>query len=206
VPDLDFRFDEITEQYSERTLKRVRDFASTTNLDEPMALEIGSNRGRFLLGLADRNPELLHIGIELRRKYARSAEKRIKRNDVPNAHVLCADANLVVPIVANDGQIHEFYLVCPDPWWKSRHEKRRIIQPEFLDLMERKMAPGGRVYIRTDVGPLADWMRGHLDEHPAFVTLAPEDYPTQPFPRSTRERHIMRFGMPMHPLYYVRQA
>lgn len=204
--DLDFRFDEVTEKYSGRTLERVREFARETELDGPMALEIGSNRGRFLLGLAQKRPDLLHLGVELRRKYARSATKRIKRAGIDNAHVLCADANLVVPIVANDGQIHEFYLVCPDPWWKSRHEKRRIIQPEFLDLMERKMAPGGRLYIRTDVGTLADWMREHLDEHPAFEPLSPESFPVEPFPRSTRERHIMGYGMPMFPLYYVRKS
>lgn len=204
MADLDFRFDEITEEYSGRTLARIREFAAQTPLEGPLALEIGSNRGRFLLGLAERRPDLIHLGIELRRKYARSAAKRIARNDVQNAHVLCADANLVVPIVADAGQILEFYLICPDPWWKSRHEKRRIIQPEFLDLMEEKMAPGGKVYIRTDVGPLADWMREHLDEHPAFEPIAPEDFPTEPFPRSTRERHIMGYGMPMYPVYFRR--
>lgn len=204
--DLDFRFDEITEQYSGRTLARIREFAAETVLDGPMVLEIGSNRGRFLLGLAENRPELLHLGVELRRKYARSASKRIARAGVPNAHVLCADANLVVPILADDGQIEEFFLICPDPWWKARHEKRRIIQPEFLDLMERKMPAGGRIYVRTDVGTLADWMRGHLDEHPAFEPMAPEDYPAEGFPRSTRERHIMGYGMPMFPLYYVRRG
>lgn len=201
---VDHPFDERTERHAAPTLQRIRDFARTTPLEGPIAIEVGSNRGRFLAAEAARHPDTTYLGIELRRKFATQAQKRLHRKQLTNAHVLCADANLVVPIVAKPEQVCAFYLICPDPWWKTRHEKRRILQPSFLTVLANRMANLAPLYIRTDVAMLAEWMHEALDQHPDFHPLPLSQYPDPPLPLSTRERHITDFGLPIFPVYYRR--
>lgn len=203
-PNPDYRFDKYTEEYQSRELERVREYARTCELPEKVSLEIGTNRGRFLTGLAEQFPERYFLGIEWTKSLAETAKGRLERNEVTNADVLYADANHVLPTVIDDGQVRELFLLYPDPWWKTRHHKRRVIQPEFLDLLAPKMAPGAKVWIRTDVGTFADEMRETLDEHPRFKPMDIFDIPLEPFPRSTRERHVIKNGIPVHILYYER--
>ena len=204
MPDLDFRFDEITEEYSRRQLDEVRNFVHAHELPPDLMLEIGTNRGRFLRQLAEQNPDAGVLGVELRHKYVKLARRDLKKAGLDNAHVVCADANLLLPIAIDDGQLTDVFVLYPDPWWKKRHRKRRIIQPEFLDLLARKMRAGGTLWIRTDVGPLADDMRDTLVDHPAFTPLDPADYPTEPFLRSTRERTSIKQDLPVNILYFRR--
>jgi tRNA (guanine-N7-)-methyltransferase len=202
MPNLDYRFDKYTEQYDSDELERVREFARTVELPARVSLEVGTNRGKFLSKLANASPEKTFLGIEWQGKLAGIAQRRVDRRDAENAYVLHADVNHVLPVVFDDGQIEEFFLMYPDPWWKTRHRKRRVIQPDFLDLLAPKMSDGAKVWIRTDVGTFADDMRQTLDEHPDFAPVDLEDIPSQPFPHSTREKHVIRMGLPVHVLYY----
>lgn len=204
MPDLDFRFDEITENYSRRQLDEVRAFARTHTLPPDLMLEIGTNRGRFLKQLAEKHPASGVLGVELRYKYVKLARRDLKTAQIENAHVICADANLLLPIVIDDGQLTDLFVLYPDPWWKKRHRKRRIIQPEFLDLLARKMRPGGTLWVRTDVGPLADAMRRTLVEHDDFAPMPPDEFPVEPFLRSTREAKSIANGLPVNLLYFRR--
>lgn len=204
MPDLDLRFDDITEQYSSRQLEEIRSFARASDLPDDLVLEIGSNRGRFIHKLARERPDSFILGVELRYKYVKLARRDLKRDGLTNAHILCADANLVMPIVIDDGQLTDLFLLYPDPWWKKRHRKRRVIQPEFLDLLARKMRPGGNLWIRTDVGPLADDMRDTLVDHPDFQPIPPDEFPVEPFLRSTREASSIGKGLPINLVYFRR--
>ncbi len=203
MPNPDYRFDKYTEEYQAAELERVRAYARQAHLPAQVSMEIGSNRGRFSSELAGRHPERYYLGVEWS-SLAKNARSRLKRDGVDNADVLAADANHVLPLVIDDGQLAELFLLFPDPWWKKRHRKRRVIQPAFLDLLAQKMACGGKLWIRTDVGPFADDMRETLAAHPAFEPVDVFDYPIEPFPRSTRERHVISNGIPVHTLYYER--
>lgn len=200
----DYRFDKYTEEYQADELERVREFAREVALPDLVSLEIGTNRGRFLTELAERFPEREFLGVEWTKGLADTAKRRVERSGVPNARVLQADANHVLPLVFDAGQLRELFLLYPDPWWKTRHRKRRVIQSEFLDLLASKMPEGGKVWIRTDVGTFADDMRETLDAHPSFKPMDVFDIPLEPFPRSTRERHVIESGIPVHVLYYER--
>ena len=204
MPNLNLRFDSVIEEHYDWQLAEIRAFAAAMGQPDWLGVEIGTNRGKFLAALAKAHPERCYLGVELRKAWAEVAQRRLERSRVSNAQVLRADANHVLPIVADDGQLDELFLLFPDPWWKARHHKRRIIQPEFLDLLARKMRSGGHLWIRTDVGPLADDMRQTLVAHPHFEPLPLTEYPRKPFPRSTRERHVVRQGMPIHTLYWRR--
>lgn len=205
MPNLDLRFDELTEKYYDRMLAHIREFAAQTTLPEALTVEIGSNRGKFIEGLAQRHPDRFFLGIELRAKFVRQANRRYERLGLKNAMVLRADANLAIPILFDDGQLEELFALYPDPWWKKRHRKRRIIRPDSLDLLSKKMCPGGRLMLRTDVGPLANDMRGTLNEHADFELLPFDDYPLDPFPYSERDTRSIGMGMPVQLLYYRRK-
>jgi tRNA (guanine-N7-)-methyltransferase len=204
VPDLDYRFDDITEKYASRQLAEIRDFARQHVLPDRLTLEIGSNRGRFIRAMAERDPDRAFLGVEMRYKYVETAREELAEHRISNAWVLCADVNHVLPVVIDDGQLTDVFLLYPDPWWKRQHRKRRVIQPAFLDRLAPKMAPGGKLWIRTDVGPFADDMRDVLVEHPDFEPTPAEDFPDEPFPRSTREKHVVREGIPVNLVYFQR--
>lgn len=204
MPDLDYRFDPITEEHVARQLTEIRDFARDVALPDQLTLEIGSNRGRFIRALAQRHPDRTFLGVEMRFKYVETAREELADAEVSNAWVLCADVNHVLPIVIDDGQLTDVFLLYPDPWWKRQHRTRRVIQPGFLDRLAPKMAAGGKLWIRTDVGPFADDMRDILVDHPEFEPVHPEDYPDEPFPRSTREKHVIREGIPVNLVYFQR--
>lgn len=202
MPDLDYRFDKYTEEYQADELDEIRSFARDNDLPDGVGLEIGTNRGRFLTELSQRRPGQTFVGVEWTKKHAETAEKRLNRHDIDNAYVLNADVKHVIPVLFDAGQLEDVFLLYPDPWWKTRHHKRRVIQPDFLDMLAPKMADGSHLWIRTDVGPYADHMAGIIDAHCHFRALPADDYPVDPFPRSTRERHVIRQGLPVHCLYY----
>lgn len=204
MADLELRFDAYTEKFSSRSLVELREYATSNPFVGPVSIEIGSNRGRFLIDLARRNPDRQYLGIELRRSYAEASQSLARRTGVNNVWMIHADANLAIPILLDDGQLAEMFLLYPDPWWKSRHHKRRMIQPEFLDLLARKMPSGGKVWIRTDVGPLADDMRTTLIDHDAFRIMKQDEYPLEPFPWTNREYHWFAKHLPSHLVYFER--
>jgi len=204
VADLSYRFDTYTENHYGHQLARLRELATGLELPSRLSVEIGSNRANFLAGLSERRPERFHVGLEWRKKYVDLGHRMFQRRGIENALLLQADANFAMPILFDDGQIEEVFILFPDPWWKKRHYKRRVIQPDFLDLMHRKMSSGGILWIRTDVGPLADDMRDTLDAHKSFEPLKFDEFPSHPFPRTTREVKIIDQGLPINLLYYRR--
>ena len=205
MADLDLRFDELTEKYSSKPLAELRAFARERALPERLSMEIGSNKGQFLRRLAAAHPERFYLGVELRPKWAEQANASFERLGLENAHVLSADALLALPVLVDDGQLEELFVLYPDPWWKARHRRRRVIRAEHLDLLALKMRAGARLYVRTDVGPLANDMRADLNAHPAFEPLKLKAYPLQRLPYSERDSLTIANALPVQLLYYVRR-
>ena len=124
MANLDFTFDEITEKYYDRQLDEIRAYAREVTLPPRVSLEIGSNKGAFLRGMAERHPEKFYLGIEIRKKYADLANRTFEEKGHQNVHVLAVDALLAAPILLDDGQLQELFVFYPDPWWKKKHRKR----------------------------------------------------------------------------------
>ncbi len=204
MADLNYRFDDITEQYASRPLAEVREYAKNNTLSDQLSMEIGSNKGQFLRGLAVENPDTFYLGIEIRPKWASQANESFEKEGISNAHILSADAFHALPILVDDGQLKELFVLYPDPWWKARHRKRRVIQTSNLDMLAKKMSPGAKLWIRTDVGPLANDMRADLNAHPEFEPIPLKDYPLDPFPYSERDTLTIKKSLPVQLLYYQR--
>lgn len=201
-------FDAYTETHKGHELAAIRAFGESCSLEPPYQVEIGCNRGRFLAGMAQLHPGESLIGIELRKEWAEVAERRVGRETSGNAVVLHADATLALPLLFADGSLRRLYMLFPDPWWKKRHAKRRLIQPGLLQLFAAKIAPGGLLIIKTDVEPYWQASQEVFEGQVQFRLLTPGD-PAWPedegrWPHTTREAHIVEEGLPVFRLYAVR--
>ncbi len=117
----------------------------------PVEIEIGMGKGTLLRRLAALSPERNFIGIERANKYLRLAAQRIARDRQTNIRVVRTDAVYFLETFVPDESVAVFHIYFSDPWPKRRHAKRRLFQPPFVQLLERKTALGGLIHIRTDV-------------------------------------------------------
>jgi len=203
-------FDTYVETHKGHELASIRAWGEACPLEPPYYVEVGCNRGRFLAGTARLMPSVSVIGIELRREWAEIAERRVAREAPGNAAALHADATLALPLLFADGGIARLYMLFPDPWWKKKHSKRRLIQPGLLQLFAAKIPTGGLLIIKTDVEPYYVASREVFEEQTQFRLLEPGD-PAWPadepgWPHTTREAHIVEEGLPVYRLYAVRTA
>jgi len=119
--------------------------------DGPVELDIGFGRGRSLFERATRAPESRIIGIEVKSKWAYKVRERLEKRGLFHVRVLCGDAREILARAGPAGCVDKVALHFPDPWWKKRHQKRRVIGDVLLRELARLMAPGGLLFIQTDV-------------------------------------------------------
>ncbi|HEX6962798.1 MAG TPA: tRNA (guanosine(46)-N7)-methyltransferase TrmB [Lacipirellula sp.] len=119
--------------------------------DAPLEVEVGSGKGLFLQNAALANPEHDFLGVEVAFKYARLIAYRLAKRSIPNAIAVHGDGlRLFRELIAADSlaAVHVYF---PDPWWKARHHKRRVMTEAFLADITRTLQPGGRLHFWTDV-------------------------------------------------------
>ena len=161
-------------------------FASQPEIDwsalfgdaHPVEIEIGCGKGTFLVEYARRRPDRNVLGIENQPRWVRWIEARLSRAPLPNARVLCADATLVVARFVRDASVDAYHLYFPDPWWKRRHEKRRVVDEDFARQVFRTLRRGGVLHLATDVAERFAAMREALAAEPFVVAIT--DSPTPP--------------------------
>lgn len=117
----------------------------------PLELEIGSGKGLFLQTAAAANPQTDYLGVEIARKYARFIAARLAKRELNNAKILAGDAKPLLDELLPDGSLHALHVYFPDPWWKKRHEKRRLMTESFVRHAERTLVSGGSLHFWTDV-------------------------------------------------------
>lgn len=119
--------------------------------DRPVAIEIGPGRGEFLLGSARAAPARNFFAIEHSASRTREISAQLERDRLANARVLCGDAVCLVELFP-ETSVAAFHVLFPDPWWKRRHQKRRLWTPRFVAALRRALIAGGTVELITDVG------------------------------------------------------
>lgn len=117
----------------------------------PLEIEVGSGKGLFLQTAAAGNPAHNYLGIEIATKYARFAAARVAKLQLSNAVMVHGDAQPIFADLLPDGSLAAVHVYFPDPWWKKRHEKRRVLNEQFVKHVERSLAPGGSLHYWTDV-------------------------------------------------------
>jgi tRNA (guanine-N7-)-methyltransferase len=133
------------------TLPRPIKWAELFGNDHPVELEIGTGKGTFLTEQAQARPQVNFVGIEWARWFWRYASDRLRRNHCQeNARAVRAEAAFFLTEFVPPASLSVLHIYFPDPWPKKRHHKRRLIQPSFLQLVDRVLIPGGRLQIVTD--------------------------------------------------------
>ena len=151
---------------------RPRDFDEVFGRSAPRVLEIGFGNGEALrfAGQHDHDRDL--IGIEVHAPGVGRLLNALAADDAQNVRVYHHDAVEVLANEVADGSLDEIRIYFPDPWHKKRHNKRRLVQPEFAALLVRKLAPGGRLHLATDWHDYAEQMWDVLDATDGIVNRA----------------------------------
>ena len=132
----------------------------------PLELEIGFGRPNFLLERATQAPDSNVVGIEIKARWAAVARKRAARMGLRNVNAIAGNAWHLVGGLFADGALSKIFLNFPDPWWKAKHRKRRVIHPAFARLLVDKLEVGGQLLIQTDVASLLEAMLEVLQADP----------------------------------------
>ena len=132
-------------------LPRPTDPRSLFAQPAPLEIEVGSGKGLFVAAASKTHPDRNFLGIEIARKYARYAAARLARENRANALMICGDGLAIFREHVPSASLAAVHVYFPDPWWKKRHKKRRVLNEEFLKDVERTLAPGGRLHFWTDV-------------------------------------------------------
>lgn len=117
--------------------------------DQPIHIEIGTGKGRFITEMAKANPHINYIGIELQISVIVTALDRLIEADVPNCKLMNVNAAELTDYFA-PGEVDRVYLNFSDPWPKVRHEKRRLTYEHFLSVYEKILVPNGEIHFKTD--------------------------------------------------------
>ena len=127
------------------------DEAAVFGRGAPLEVEVGSGKGMFLVTASGERPEHNFLGCEIAHKYAHFAAARLARAGRDNAAVMDGDALQLFRERLPDTCAIAVHVYFPDPWWKQRHRKRRVMKPELLQDIERVLEPGGTLHFWTDV-------------------------------------------------------
>ena len=162
--------------------------------DRPVVLEIGFGNGEAVAAAAAADPARSYLGIEVHRPGVGRLLRDIGARGLDNVRVISADAVEVLRESIAPGSLDEVRLYFPDPWHKARHNKRRIVQTPFVELVASRLRPGGRFHLATDWEPYAHWMREVLDPSPLFRNTGGESG-FVPRPEGRIETHFERRGL-----------
>ena len=174
----------------------------------PVVLEIGFGRAELLMEFAPARPECTFLGVEVSRKRADKAARRIRRAGIENVRVVHATAEYLLERALPERALAEVWINFPDPWPKKRHHKRRLIRPEVVPWLVRALEPGARLHLATDHPGYAEQIAEVLAAAPALSNLhAPERWSTvAPERRRTAyEEEFLAEGRPIAYFEYQRE-
>ncbi len=149
--------------------------------DQPLELEIGSGKGLFMETASGNRPQRNFLGVEIAHKYAAQAAGRLAKAGRSNALMVSGDAGPLLETAFPDGSLAAVHVYFPDPWWKKKHKKRRVINPSSASHLFRLLAPGGTLHFWTDVLEYFESVIEMLaEELPQFGPPLPEDVDLPP--------------------------
>ena len=156
-------------------IHKPEDYRGTWNTlfqnSNPIHLEIGTGKGKFIHELAGLNPDINYIGIEMYSSVLYRALELREKTEINNLYFLRFDAKYLTDIF-DVHEIDRIYLNFSDPWPKDRHAKRRLTSPNFLEIYDKILSPNGYIQFKTDNRPLFDFSvesteqsdKWHIDE------------------------------------------
>jgi len=165
-------FDELWPRFGLDYAGTPRDFDAAFGRKAKRILEIGFGNGEALRYSAQHDPARDHIGIEVHAPGVGRLLNALADDDAGNARLYHHDAVEVLEHEIADGTLDEVRIYFPDPWHKKRHNKRRLVNPDFAALLVRKLAVDGRLHLATDWQDYAEQMWDVLDATAGIVNRA----------------------------------
>ena len=142
-------------------------------------LDIGCAAGEFLFELALDNTNWNYIGIEIRKKLVNTAKLKVREREIENLYFIFGSANKILNDIQSQiliNNIKSISLNFPDPWFKKRHYKRRVVQPEFINILSNLLQKESLIFIKTDVKDLFDYMDITIKSNLNFKIIDKKDF------------------------------
>jgi tRNA (guanine-N7-)-methyltransferase len=178
------------------------------NLSAPIHLDIGSAAGRFLLESAQQNLAWNYLGIEIRAALVTQANRIRDEAGTSNLHYVFGNINTSLATLLGSlppGKLQRISIQYPDPCFKTRHAKRRVVQPELVNDIARYLPRGGEVFLQSDLEWVAQEMCDRFSENPAFYRTQTDWLEPNPLNVPTeREVATLKRGLPVHRAIWVR--
>lgn len=173
-------------------------------------LDIGCARGKFLLEMAQLYPNTNFLGIEIRQPLVIAANREKEQLGLTNLHYIFGSINysgshLLASLPANS--LKYITVQFPDPWFKRKHQKRRVIQPELVDLLVDYLIDEGTVFLQSDIQEVAVEMKNRFAQHPLLVRQHSEAWLNEnPFPIATeRELYVLKDNLPVYRVLFKKE-
>ncbi|MBD2731668.1 tRNA (guanosine(46)-N7)-methyltransferase TrmB [Nostoc sp. FACHB-892] len=178
--------------------------------NQPLHLDIGCAKGLFLLNMAKIEPNWNFLGLEIREPLVVEANKLRSELGLTNLHYLFCNVNNSLRSLLSclpPGSLQRVTIQFPDPWFKTRHAKRRVVQPELVAELANYLAVGGVVFLQSDMEFVAVEMRDRFAAHPAYQKVGTGEWSVEnPLPVATeREIGTQKKGEPVYRALFVRR-
>lgn len=132
--------------------------------DNPIHIEVGSGKGAFITGMAQQNPDINYIGIDIQLSVLSYALDKVLASGAENVKLLRVDGSSLTNYF-EDGEVDMMYLNFSDPWPKSRHEKRRLTYKTFLDTYKQILPENGEIHFKTDNRELFEYSLASFSQY-----------------------------------------
>ena len=152
------------------------DWGALFGNENPVEIEIGCGKGRFLLETSRQHPEINYVGVERVLKYVQRAKERLLKGNATGVFLICSDAAYLVDRYIRESTVEAYHVYFPDPWPKRRHAKRRLFRNEvWLRGLTRTLnSSRGRIHIATDYAEYFYEIHDCLTHTPPLVYLSPD--------------------------------
>lgn len=172
----------------------------------PLHLDIGCARGRFILRMSEAMPGWNFLGVEIRHQLVDEANRIAIDNERTNLHYSFCNALLWIDRLLEkipDGRLQAITIQFPDPWFKKKHAKRRMVNPELVDAIVSRLTSGGTIFVQTDIefmaGEIFDLLRQRSE-------LREIEINENPFPIKTeRERAVEERDLEVYRARFVKR-
>ncbi|MDJ0688356.1 MAG: tRNA (guanosine(46)-N7)-methyltransferase TrmB [Xenococcaceae cyanobacterium MO_188.B32] len=181
-----------------------------TNPDYPLHLDIGCARGGFLLQMAQLQPEKNFLGIEIREPLVISANQKKDELGLNNLHYLFGNINTSASTLLESlptNSLNYITIQFPDPWFKTKHKKRRVVQPELVNTLVNYLVDGGTVFLQSDIEEVAIEMRDRFSANSFLVRQHSATWlDSNPLPVPTeRELYVLSDNLPVYRVLFQKR-
>lgn len=170
--------------------------------EQPIHIEIGSGKGRFIVEMAKLHPEINYIGIDMQLSVLSIALEKALEEQLPNLQLLHVNGGALTEYFA-ENEVDQIYLNFSDPWPKSRHEKRRLTYKTFLATDEEILRPNGEIHFKTDNQKLFEYSLSSFSKYGMILENVWLDLHASDYAGNIMTEYEEKFSNKGQPIYRV---